>query len=87
MRRQAGMREVGQHDGQRVLRADLRVAVRSHHAQGRLAAGVHERGQQVEGVDGRPLQVVKKEQRPRRTGHVDQEACHRLEHEAPLLVR
>jgi hypothetical protein len=86
------LRQIGQQQAQRVRRPYLRVAVGAHdpkQARSLCAGegGAHQRGQQVEGVRARPLQIVEHQQRACRPGHVRQQARHGCEQQSPFLLR
>jgi hypothetical protein len=82
-----GMRQVGQRDGEGTIGPDLRVAVRTHHAQRYLGRRAYERGEQVQGIGTSPLQIVEDQECAGRPCHVGQEAGHGPEYQAAFLLR
>ena len=81
------MCQIGQGDGERRLGRCLGVAIGAHHPRRHLLGGTNQRGQQVQRIGARPLQVVQHQQRPCRPSHVGQIALHRFEHQPALLLR
>ena len=78
--------ELGKHGCEGCLGRHLGVPVDADDAQRCVGYGMRQRGQQVEGVCARPLQVVEHQQRARRPAYIGQETCHRGEHQPALLL-
>ena len=55
------MGEIGQRDGQRIIRPDLGIAVGADDEQRDARAEAGQRGEEIEGVEAGPLKVVEQE--------------------------